>query len=130
MNSNDECFLRYDELKRLLYRAYTDFFIVQGINEKSLSIRDRNRQFTPILSHICILATQDMALTIWKVSIDNDGKANTFKQLKTFLHQKLHLNVSEIKNSKIALRNYVKDFWHITMPIKAKSVIFGLSWNL
>lgn len=97
MNTNDECILRYNELKTLLYRAYTDFYIVQGINEKSLSIRDRNRQFTPILSHICILATQDVALTIWKVSIDNDGKANTFKQLKTFLHQKLHLNVSEIK---------------------------------
>ena len=43
------------------------------------------------------MATQDVALTIWKVSIDNDGKANTFKQLKTLLHQKLHLNVSEIK---------------------------------
>jgi len=85
----DEYYSLCEELYHLILKAYIDKALLEAIEmnnsviKQSLMVMER-RSFN-VLGHICELIKSDLALTIWKVYFDNDGKAGTLKKLSRLL---------------------------------------------
>lgn len=105
-----ECSRRYNEIYKLLYRAYVDLAIVQAISAHQLTIKDRNNSFSHTISHFCLLAYQDATNVIWKLGIDDDARANTLNSLKDLINDnRKAFDIGEQKEAIDKIRNKFLD---------------------
>ena len=82
---NDEYFKRCNGLHYLLNTAFMDKSLLKmndSIRADRIALKKQN---SDILQHLCNLIKRDLALTIWKIYIDDDEKANTIKKLNSFV---------------------------------------------
>lgn len=88
---NDEYFERCNGLYYMILRAYADKALISTI-ENSTKSKDNEticlgKSSYNVLGHICELLKCDLALTIWKIYIDGNAKANTIKHLNSFVRK-------------------------------------------
>lgn len=88
---NDDYFKRCDGLYHMILRAYVDKALLVTMESSAKSGNDGSMQLGQrsyhVLGHICELLKYDLALTIWKIYIDDNAKANTIKHLNSFVHK-------------------------------------------
>jgi len=86
---DDNYYKKYDNIHSLLFKAYTDKYILQSIDSIKSKLpqeaNDITHRMVFVLAHICELVKSDLALTIWKVFYDNGNDANTVKSLNRYL---------------------------------------------
>ena len=96
-----EYFRKYEELQVLLERAYVDIYSLEEIESYNKSAQNNGFVLTKssfhVLGHVCELLKVDLGLTIWKIYVDDDGKANTIKKLSTYIHQNCS-NIVEVSS--------------------------------
>ena len=103
---------RYNEIMDLLISGYYDALMLQTIDE----IRPESKNYAGAsfmaLVHVSELLKRDLALTIWRIYVDSDPKANTIKHLNDFLRrngvetqQKLTLSNRALKEKLERVRN-------------------------
>lgn len=75
----------------MILRAYVDKALLETIEGSTKSENDTvvylGKRSYHVLGLICELLKYDLALTIWKVYIDGNAKANTIKHLNGFMHK-------------------------------------------
>lgn len=98
MSRNEEYYRRYENICSLILKAYHDLYLIQTIDEIKPTRISVGGSVLHVLSHICELAKADLALIIWKIFLDNDGKSNTLNTLNAFLRTQCDVN-SIMKNS-------------------------------
>lgn len=88
---NDEYFERCNGLYCMILRAYVDKALLVTMENSTKSENDGSMQLGKrsyhVLGHICELLKYDLALTIWKIYIDNNTKANTVKHLNGYMYK-------------------------------------------
>lgn len=88
---NDGYFERCNGLYCMILRAYVDKALLVTMENSTKSENGGSMQLEKrsyhVLGHICELLKYDLALTIWKIYIDNNAKANTIKHLNGFVHK-------------------------------------------
>ena len=86
---DEEYYKRYINLFNLIRQAYLDEYFLNSIeNFKDDLPHEINwdvHSYVFVVSHICELVKRDLALTLWKIFYDDNGKANTLKGLKKYL---------------------------------------------
>lgn len=78
---DDVYFERCNELYHLILKAYIDKNLIKTIEVK----RSKMEKNFYVVGHVCELLKADLALTIWKIYLDNDKKANTIKNLNSYI---------------------------------------------
>lgn len=88
---NDEYFARCNKLYYLIQKAYINRGLLQSIQmynnaaaKKTLCLGKRSFN---VLTHICELIKSDLALTIWKIFLEENTQANNLRGLNTFLRK-------------------------------------------
>lgn len=109
----EEYFCRYQELQNLLERVYVDIYSLQEIDQYNESLQKNRENLIKcsfnILGHICELLKADLGLTIWKIYIDNDKKANTIPHLASYIYNLSLENKSPIVRIKTSLPTELRD---------------------
>lgn len=94
---NEDYFERCNGLYNLIYTAYLDKSLLKMIDLIDDSIKAGKialkKQSSDVLKHLCDLIKRDIALTIWKIYLD-DSKANTIKQLNAFVYKLTNKKIS------------------------------------
>ena len=86
---SEEYYRRYEELQSLLERAYVDIYALQEIEKYNAFVQNDGyalpKSSFNVLRHISELLKVDLGLTVWKISIDNNQKANTIQHLSNYI---------------------------------------------
>ena len=100
--TNEEYFKRYNGIKSLLISAFIDALLLDVLDKYK---NDKFSSYTkyPII-HINNLIKTDLALSVWKLWLDYDKRANTFQNLNRFLRDDLGFNNTNIKKP-VELKN-------------------------
>lgn len=102
MKLDDQQFRNYCELSYSILQCYKDIAI---LNYFEMLGKDKT-PFLPevieVVNHVTILAQKDLALTIWKIKLDNNPNANTVSKFRNKINYELKkegLSVSSEKKT-------------------------------
>ncbi len=103
---DEEYYKRQSNIYSLLFRAYLDKYFLDSVDYfKSNIPGERSAEINNaifVVSHICELTKNDLALTLWKAFYDDSNDANTVKKMNRYLfdHYGFKYKVIETENIK------------------------------
>lgn len=103
--TDEEYYQRQSNIYSLLFQAYMDKYILDSVDFFKTNLpKERTADFGNtilVMAHICELAKNDFALTIWKVFYDNGGDANTVKGINGYLFRKYGIKYKLVETENI-----------------------------